>query len=89
MILGRAVLAVEVVLNSYVIVSWKLKTPLSRRDFIRLMNHLVENTPIADIIIAFKKKHSFHDPEKDLLGKGWYAGYQTTCRCTKTATRIL
>ncbi len=69
------VLAVEVILNAFTITAWKLGSPLGKQDFIRLVNHMIEGTPVEHAVIAFKKQHSIYNPSKDLLGEGWYSGY--------------
>ena len=69
------VLALEVMLNAFVIIAWHLNSPLSKPDLICLANHLIKSTGLASTVVEFKKKHTFFHPDQPLLGDGWYGGY--------------
>lgn len=81
------VLETEVILLSFLINGWKLGTPLSKTETIRLMNHMIEGTTVGDAVVEFKKKHSYHEEGQEVCGKGWYRGFFARNRMIIEANR--
>ena len=67
---------VEVLLIAQLIVAWSLKCPLSVRASIALMNSMIENTPVAERVIAWKMKDGIYNPDEDLVGRAWWRGFK-------------
>ena len=69
------VLSIEVLLNSIIISAWEINSPLTVNECKRVANHLIESTPLATDIVAYRMSQGTYDPDKPLLGNEWWKLY--------------
>ncbi len=68
-------LEVEVILTSFIYTAHRLCCPLDVGDVINLMNALISGTIHEKRIIAWKKAHSWCNPDSPLVGHKWFRNF--------------
>lgn len=70
------VLSVEPILIACITQAYEMNSPWKVKDCKDAMNQLIEGTPIAAQIIAKRMREGTYDPDKPLLGRGWWRRFK-------------